>query len=67
MLLGASTVWTTPSGLPAIFTSYARSNRVVGLVPYPYTADTDDSEFDSDAPFLSNAWRDEPTHFTELN
>ncbi len=66
MLLGQTTMWQPPEGLPVIFTSYARSNRVVGLVPYPYTADPDDA-FDVDAPFLSNTWRDTPTHFTELN
>ena len=66
MLLGSTAVWQPAEGLPVIFTSYARSNRVVGLVPYPYTADPDD-EFDTDAPFLSNSWRDTPTHFTELN
>jgi hypothetical protein len=66
MLLGQSVIWQPETGLPVIFTSYARSNRIVGLVPYAYTADPDD-EFDADAPFLSNNWRDEKRHFTELN
>ncbi|MBT6176738.1 MAG: hypothetical protein HOI23_05785, partial [Deltaproteobacteria bacterium] len=66
MLLGQTTLWSRPEALPVIFTSYARSNRLVGMVPYPYEADPGDTQ-DIDAEFLSPGWRNSPTHFKELN
>lgn len=66
MLLGQTTLWSRSEALPVIFTSYARSNRLVGMVPYPYEANPEDS-LDADADFLSPGWRSSSTHFKELN
>jgi hypothetical protein len=66
MLLGQTTTWDRSEALPVIFSSYARSNRLVGMVPYPYDADPEDT-LDVDADFLSPGWRNSPTHFKELN
>jgi len=66
MLLGQTITWSREDAPLVLFTSYARSNRVVGMVPYAHVGDPDDA-LDNDVAFLSPAWRDLSTHFNELD
>lgn len=65
-LLRGTSLWSRSGGNPVLFMSYARSNKLVGFVPYDYIAESGEAG-DDDAPFLSSDWFDSPSHFLELN